>query len=290
MQKNTKNREYIEFGNKLREWRTKKFTSSLALFKATEFSFSYGIYNSFERGETIPNPAQLIEIVTFFVINQIDAMMFWAGTQMPTEELKNVFKGILKTRDKKPKLTADVAPSIDSTWVFGPPEKKLLEKNPWLLEICSLLCTEHPKEIPLNELPCPKGVTPSMLEKKYLHSWIQDGHIIKTKNGVRTRLPHVYLPKTEYWDEIRKNNVKRGIENVLNTTPFDYLTNHKTIRILLNRPVTNEQVNSWVTRLSEIEPDFMNEPYIEQPDAHGTQNAQNYGLYIVFGPRTIRKN
>ncbi len=270
--------EFIEFAEELKKWRAIKYKSALELFNKETFSFSYRVYSGFERGEALPTVKQLLEITDTLNIDAIEASLLWVRTQMPREELKKVFQGRQKPRIEV--STKPTPPLVESTWFFGPPERKILLKTPWLWDIIVFLSLNYPKEFDACDLPYPKNVDPNKLFDTYLKTWITDGHIIKIKNKIKLRVPNAYLPKSSEWNAIRQNNLKRGIDHVFTKASDEMLIEGKIIQMSIQRPLTKDQSDAWLKRFQEIEPEFIKGPYLKSaPD------AKNYGLYIVFGPR-----
>lgn len=291
---------YRELGLLLEEWRSERYRSCLALFKENKFSFSYDSYVEFENGKALPSIPVLLEIADSFSKDRRIALLLWAKVQMPGNELDSFYSSEIQRiekrthqRAKEPssgRLTPTV--SMDTTWVFGLPERDLLLANPWLWDVCGCLSTAFPNEVPFGEVPLPINRRSGNDEGKsqllsILQPWITAQHILASNEGLRLRLPHIHLPKTPDWEEVRRNNFIQSI-HAAHAFHNDVVREDSNFyRFVFQRPLSSEQTVFWTQRLRELEKEFASEPYSVTAEEIRKGNTQV--LAILFGTRRLRR-
>lgn len=272
-------------GELLEQWRDERYRSALALFKEAKLSFSYSVYADFERGVTLPSVEALLEIAKFFGKDPAEAILLWAQVQMPSPELKALFATRASSRVPHPSPSNVVAPpSLDNTWVFGPKEKPLLKKSPWLAEVLIALLNRFPEELPFSDVPAPKTVTAAALVKKVITPWITGGFVAATKTGIRLTHRHLYIPRTNDWDEIRVQNLRRALDAILKRANSELYNQDLCYFEVSHRQFTQEQAKQWIAQLRRMEKEYKSMPYVKNPSGEDRTHA----LVMVFGPRKLK--
>lgn len=278
---------YAETGALLEGWRSEKFRSALAMFKAGKFSFSYSAYADFERGVALPVVDILLELAKFHGKDEIDAVLAWAAAQMPTEKLKTVFRSRSQKRGAAAVETLDTStkpPSLDNTWVFTLKDRALFDHSPWLADLCLQLVSAHPAAVSLRELGFKSKAGFKKFKRAYLSDWIAQGHILETADGLKIAKPHYHFPKSAEWHDLRRKMFLRMSEVVTSTISADQLEAGAAQQLLLTRSFSSGQVARWATRIKDLEKTFLGDPYEE---ATSTPDDL-FSLILVFGHRDLR--
>ncbi len=278
-----KARPYRELGALLEGWRDGRYNSALALFKENKFSFSYTLYTEFEKGVTLPPVAALLELVAYFKQSPDKALLLWAKVQVPKPYQKVFEMPAIPEADQEREESH--SPSFDNTWVFGHDELARLKISPWLWELLLAASVAYPLEVPLEELPCPSDVAIKDVLEGDLRSWIDHRFLLCSENGLRLRLPHIHIPKSEEWMEVRNGNTRRALDALLDATSYEAQAKGGAYRELIHRPLTQRQAQKWVTVLRNLENQFKAEPYLDDP----SRTDSTHALLVVFSARPLKK-
>lgn len=285
--------DHYELGELILSWRSEKFRSALALFKETKFSFSYYSYVDFEKGSLLPTVGQLLELAKFFKQDAKNAVLIWAKCQMPNAELKSVFELAHTSlsagqRPAEVKASEDEAatlpPMLENTWVFNEADRKLLLKWPTHWELCLKLALRFPRVVRFNELGFASQKEFENFCEKSLGPWMEQGRIVGNETGLRLALPHLHLPKSEPWHEVRNGNVQRAANALLENLTPNSLKEQTAYRGLLNRNLSPKLMKKWVTKLQKLEEEILAESY----DADPTERLKTCSLLMLFGERKLK--
>ena len=267
---------YRELGEFLKQKRQQKFRSALEFFRQVEFSFSYSLYADFEKGVALPSIDMMLELAKYFGIPEAEAAILWAKVQMPNGTLKQVFTFVpTKYTEEKKQKHIDESPDFENTWVFGPQELKVLKKTPELWDLCLLLAQSYPEEIAFSEIHLNKGT---------FKDWIRSGHLTMSKKGVALQCQHIYLPRTQEWDEVRRNNIKRASSDLLANISARDIQQARGYREIIHRQLSAEQIEQIVTKLKTLEAEFKTIPYSKSKDSQNQMQA----LILILGKRSLK--
>lgn len=276
---------YEELGKIIVGWRKTRHRSALALYKEQKLSFSYSTYVDYERGVSLPRVEDLVEIALAFSQDASEAVRLWAMVQMPTPELREVFRidrRLEKNRKAEAPKTREAQPDFETTWVFGPNDYQLFVANPWLWDVILLLCTTFPEELPYARLKGGKEVAKNL--NQTIRHWLDSGYVIASDTGIRLRLPNVYVPNTPDWFALRNQNIERALHGIFADLTEEKLRKKDAFRDSINCTLSPAQLELWVDKLRELGADFRasTESF---PATLGTDNL--YALVMVLGKRKI---
>lgn len=283
MRSREKEKPYRELGFLIETWRSKHFRSALALFKEKKISFSYSNYSDYERGAKLPTLKELLELASLFEGDPSQACLLWAEVQMPTDELKKLFRRAEGAHAEEPSAKKTEAPKKDqphfeNTWVFNPKDAEKLLQTPWLWELCLALGMNYPESVNLKNFTFPKGVTKDSLLKTYLKSWIENGYLELRGDQIQLTNRHLYLPANGPWGEVRTQNLKRAVS--------DLTQGQSLARELIHRSLTPKQAEKWSKKLDELKEEFKKEDYLTQP---GSVDENTYAFVMMLGKRNLKK-
>lgn len=279
---------YRELGRTLEDWRVARFRSVLAMFREARFSFSYYTYADYERGALLPSVADIVELAKYFNVDERQAVLRWAEVQMPSFRLKSLFsqtsQGLaarLPREESREPEDKQKGPSFENTWVFGNQEQTAIRKFAWFFELCQRLAMAHPKGLSAVDLGFKKQAELDHLVRDHLQPWIAQGRMVFQQKRLFLTNPHIHLPKTGPWQEIREINLERVIGRLSKTINNHAIQTHRAHREIVTRTLSGEQIEFWAKRLHEIEAEFKAIPYIDE----GTQKVYSY--VSIFGERTM---
>jgi len=275
-------RRFEKLGELLESWRKAKFRSASELFREAKLPFSYSSYIEFERGVSLPSVAQLMELARVLGGDPAEGALVWAEVQMPNEALRSLFR-----RAGQAPLVSQSAPAeppIENRWVFGRAEHDFLVKEPWFFEFCLKLVLAHPNEVGFQELGLSDPAEFSRFQEKFLKPWILLGRLEITEKGIRAKEPHLLIPHSPDWAEIRSANFKRAYDNLQGKISADTIRRRLAFREIATRSLRPEQVEAWIAALKELDARFRGLPGAEEPT--GGDNLP-HSLLIAFGPRDL---
>ncbi len=287
----TPSKPYLEFGLCLQKWREARFRSALEFFREKDvpIQLSYRSYVDFEKGVALPAPEVVVQLARYFQQDPKPAVFLWAKVQMPTPELRAAFdmttaqaQGVPFERRKADRKESSENPNFENTWVFGLAELKVLTRTPWLWDLCSVLVTHFPNEVKFSSLKFPDEVTAQELCKKLIKDWIENGYIEATKTGLKINYQHLQIPKTEAWNQVRRENAQRAFHDVQDQTTQAQWDAQTAYRTLIHRSMTQEQAKRWVAEIKRLEAELRGDSYA----AENSKN-QNYAFLGLLGPRKI---
>lgn len=285
---------YTDLGNLLKRWRASKYKSATALCSVANFSFSYGVYSAYERGEDLAPPAALEEIALFLNEDPREAMMVWAQVQMPSGELKAFFSPHTIRLERRAEAVKATLPSIfsnqippsefDNTWVFGAYEREMLVTNPWLLDFLVGLAVSFPEEVSYERLGFEDHDAIKSFTTRFLQSWADDERVIVSDTGVRLTQPHIHMPKTESWQPVREGLLSRALDAVLPQLTPKNIRDKQCHRTLVHKILTEPQRDYWITKLGEFEMEFAMTATAGK-DYHGPTTT--FSLMMFLGERVL---
>ncbi len=307
----TKN-PYLEMGKLLKSWRQNQFSASaVKLCDTAGFSFPYRVYSAFERGEQLPSTDTLFEIASYYWKETTElnknmgiALKTWTWAQL-SNSLKNRLK--LQSIENLPSLLAQLTPTydaeetteteidsnsippaeFDNTWVYSASERNLFVKNPWLLDILVRMAATFPDELSFVELGIDKWLA-SDAQKTLLaqiQTWVKEERMVESKTGIRLTLPHIHIPKTEAWDDLRKHIVQTGVEVLLPQITPESVKKKNSHRTNYTRVLTEEQKKDWVKKLAKMEMDYAHTPYLGKKDP---TPKKPYMMLVLFASREMK--
>jgi hypothetical protein len=260
MKRDLKNCSYLDLGKVLEFWREEKFSSSLAMFRDKEFTFSYSTYAAFESGQNIPTVSQVMELAKALGQDPADALIVWVQVQMPTPELKALFRA-RGLGTKREKLIVN-PPAPDSLWTLNPRELEHVAKYPWLTEIFRRLTTNFPKAMPLADLNR-SGLSLAKFKKTCIDPLLQSGFLVFEKEMLRLILPHVHIPQNDAGNGIRWSVVENSVAEMIAKLRAKDPNKDILFQAHSSRMLTQAQANRWHTRLEDLENEFLAIPFAE---------------------------
>lgn len=279
-------RPYAELGDLLARWRGERHRSALAFHRAGRFSFSYSTYADYERGASLPVPAEILEVARSTGHSPDEAIWVWGRVQMPTRELRKLFSRAEAPAPSREQLEEEAQsrePDFENTWVLAEPDRRALLDHPWLWKCVLALVARFPRALPIERLPLPTDVTPTEA-RRALKPWLERGALESLREGVRLASQHVHLPRGADWEEVRRNNYRLAAQELLAGIAPPQLEALRAFRSLTHRPLTDGQLEAWIRSLRRLEREFLSEPYVSSA---GETAESPYGLMIVLGRREL---
>jgi hypothetical protein len=274
-----KNKNYVELGQVLASWRTKSYSSSLALFREKQFSFSYSTYAGFELGQNIPSVAQVMELAAAFGESPHDALLTWARVQMPSPELKALFRS-RKAGLKREKQVQSL-PALDAVWVLNPRELEHVANYPWLTELFRNLCRLHPQELLWTRVDL-HGFPQKKFIKTCLGLLVDNGYLRVSERGLSLMHPSIHIPNNSAGNKIRVNSLKGALSEITDKLEGGDPEKAILFQAHISRGFSEPQAKRWQERLEQLQDEFLALPYTEEPDSEDKAHT----VVVLFARRS----
>ena len=138
-----------------------------------------------------------------------------------------------------------------------------------------------PNEVRFSDLGLKSKAAITAFQENYLAQWITSGRLECSKNGIRILFPHLHLPKTKEWDEIRLRN----FENVLSGLIRNDSDNAIQYREIVTRSLSESQAKDWAKELNQLELKLKALPY---EVATSKTAPAAYSMLVAFAPREFK--
>jgi hypothetical protein len=264
-----------DFAQLLIEIRSWSFSSARSFFKNRNFSFSYGTYILFERGERLPSAPQLTEIIRALDASPGPLLLHWAAEQFEDTDLKSIFQenenrgAPLKKEAPQAKIPQ---PSLDSTWVLNKKDIDEILKNPWVFEALSEIVTSYPDGVSASELSLRLGQTAEDLRDHYLKRWVGNEDILFKDGKFISTYAFVHLPATPQAEPIR---------NFIISNAFGKLVPIAALKRLRRVRLNAKDAALWQDRLEQTINDITFAA--SKGKAPGEKSKELYELILLFG-------
>lgn len=273
---------YLELGQILKAWREKKFSSSLALFKEHSFSFSYSTYASFENGHNIPSVPQLCELAAYYGEPAHDALLTWARVQMPTPELRGLFRS--RNPNARREKQAPQPPNLDTVWVLNPADLAHLEKFPWFVENFRALCAAHPHGIPLENI-ARKDKTEKQLLRDCLQFWLDTGVMQIEKKQLRLVRPDIHIPNNDAGKRIRRAVMQETFQELMRKMGEEKSSVDIKFHFNAARAFTPPQAKRWQERLELMQEEYYALPFSQPDGEKAVVDQEIFSFLVLFAKR-----
>lgn len=181
----------------------------------------------------------------------------WLDTQLP-EHLRGSFNSTPALNKASGAKLKEIGPSgLENTWVLSLADKDELLEEPWLWNIITLLAINYPNPVPWKVLGFKTENQIQQFTQKHIKRWVEDKHLITTSEGLSIALPYCHINQTsEDWVPVRMNNFMLAAEGLLSGLSPTAIASNKAHRVVLNRSLSDAQLEEWVKRLKQLEQDF----------------------------------
>lgn len=285
--------KYEVWGKYLKKRRLELFRSARDFCSKQEVGISYPQYSRYEAGDQLPSLDQAIRIFRLLNTPLLEGVLNWCLAQSSDSEVQNKLVELLsqlnnqgdaistssEVKKAEPQPESNLSRvSFDKTIVFNRSHLDLFQSDPLYRDVFTYLNSYSSQKVTVPELAEQMAASNEKVSR-ILSELSKLGVVVETDGQYQVSKATFYFPDDQDFFELRNQNLKHNVSQILNRLNFEDLKEKKSYRGLITRELNESQLSKVIEKCEQV----LGEMWGFDDSSH--QASPVYSLCLLLGER-----